>query len=117
MSNTSLSNLSLAQLRRAIDIREQIAALEIELAGISGESAQSPSTSVASRGKWKRSAATRAKMAAAQKARYAKKAVGTEKSAGTGSIKPKRKMSAAGRARLVAAVKARWAKVRAAKGK
>ena len=117
MSNTSLSSLSVAQLRRAIDIREKIAALETELAGISGESDQSPSTSVAPKGKRKMSAAAKAKISAAAKARWAKVRSAKGQPAAKVTTKPKRKMSAAGRARLVAAVKARWAKVRAAKGK
>jgi hypothetical protein len=59
------------------------------------------------------SAAGRAKIAAAAKARWAKVR------AGKSSAKPKakRKMTAAGRARIRAAVKARWARVRAAKKK
>ena len=59
------------------------------------------------------SAATKAKMAAAQKARWAKKKGGVE-SAVAPAPKKKRKMSAAGRAAIVAAAKARWAKVKAA---
>ena len=55
------------------------------------------------------SKSARAKIGAAQKARWAK-LKGTAKSAG----KPKRKMSAAARALISAAQKARWAKVKAA---
>jgi hypothetical protein len=54
------------------------------------------------------SAAGKARMAAAQRARWA-----TVK----GQAKPKRKLSAAGRAAIAAAQKARWAKIRAAKKK
>jgi hypothetical protein len=54
------------------------------------------------------SAAGRARIAAAQRARWAKV---------KGQGKPKRKLSAAGRARIAAAQKARWAKIRAAKKK
>lgn len=53
------------------------------------------------------STAARAKIAAAQRARWAK----TKGS----QAKPKRKISAAGLARIRAAQKARWAKVRAGK--
>ena len=59
------------------------------------------------------SAAGRAAVAAAQKARWAKLK-------GKKAAKPvakKRKMSAAGRAAIVAAQTARWAKIKAAKGK
>ena len=56
------------------------------------------------------SVAGRAKVAAAQKARWAK--IKKAKQA----IKPaKRKMSAAGRAKIAAAQKARWAKVKSKK--
>ena len=57
------------------------------------------------------SAAGRAAVAAAQKARWAK--LKGKKAAKT--VAKKRKMSAAGRAAIVAAQKARWAKVKAAK--
>lgn len=58
------------------------------------------------------SAATMAKMAAAQKARWAKRGAGS-----TSKPKAKRRLSAAGRAAIVAAAKARWAKVNAQKAK
>ena len=70
------------------------------------------------------SAATKAKMAAAQKARWAKKkgtadatkaVVPATPSTSAPAPKKKRKMSAAGKANIRAAVKARWAKVEAAK--
>jgi hypothetical protein len=69
------------------------------------------------------SAATKAKMAAAQKARWAKlkgKTATPATATATPSApvpKKKRKMSAAGKANIRAAVKARWAKVNAAKAK
>jgi hypothetical protein len=58
------------------------------------------------------SAAVKAKMRAAAKARWAK-IKGTTSSAKP-EKKPKRKFIVAGRARLVALAKARWAKVKAA---
>jgi hypothetical protein len=54
------------------------------------------------------SAAGKARMAAAQRARWA---------SAKDPAKPKRKLSAAGRARIAAAQKARWAKIKAAKNK
>lgn len=69
------------------------------------------------------SAATKAKMAAAQKARWAAKKKGVVVSAAATAspsapaVKKKRKMSAAGKANIRAAVKARWAKVAEAKAK
>ncbi|TXT46379.1 MAG: Uncharacterized protein FD140_4515 [Limisphaerales bacterium] len=81
-----------------------------------------PAAAVATRGgKRTFSAATKAKMAAAQKARWAKlKGKVVTPTTATASpaapvVKKKRKMSAAGRAAIVAAAKARWAKVNAAK--
>ena len=67
------------------------------------------------------SAATKAKMAAAQKARWAKlkgkTTIPATASPSAPAVKKKRKMSAAGKANIRAAVKARWAKVEAAKAK
>ena len=61
------------------------------------------------------SAEGRARIAAAQKARWAKAKV-LKTAAPASAEKPaKRKMSAAGRARIIAAQKARWAKVKAGK--
>ena len=60
------------------------------------------------------SAATKAKMAAAQKARWAaKKGVGTAKTgAAVASVKPKRTMIEATKAKMRAAHQARWAKLK-----
>jgi hypothetical protein len=55
------------------------------------------------------SAAARARISKAQKARWAK--------VRTAKAKPRRNMSSAGRARIVKATKARWARWRAAKAK
>ncbi len=64
------------------------------------------------------SAATKAKMAAAQKARWAKlKGNAAPTTTSAPAPKQKRKMSAAGRAAIKAAQKVRWAKVEAAKAK
>ena len=57
------------------------------------------------------SAASRRKMALAQKARWAKKAAAIPSPA----AKPKHVISAAGKRRIAAAARARWAKIRAAK--
>ena len=63
------------------------------------------------------SAASRRKMARAQKARWAKVRKGldpaTEVAKTTGSSQVKRTMSASARRRIAAAQKARWAKIRA----
>jgi hypothetical protein len=102
--------MSAAQLRLAATIKEKIVALENELAGLVGGSVQTAVGAPTRRNNI--SAAGRAKIAAAQRARWAKQKGQTKVDA-----KPakKRTMSAAGRAKIIAAQKARWAKVRAAK--
>ncbi len=104
-----LTNLSAQQLRRAADIKERIDTLQTELHSIlraSGRTANGSPT----KQRRKMSAAGRARIAAAARARWAKiKGVKT-----SSARKPKRKMSAAGRARLSAMAKARWRKAKAA---
>ncbi len=97
----SISSLSAEQLRRAAAIKEQIDTLESELGKILGGAAESGT------GKRVMSASARARIAAAQKARWAKVR-------GEGGAAPRRKMSAAARAKIAAAAKARWAKAKAA---
>ena len=115
----SLRNPSLAQLKRAVTLKEQIESLEQELASVLG-AAPAAAAIVASAAPRQRpviSAAGRARIAAAQKARWAKqrrsKAPQAPAKAPTVS-KPKGQISAAGRARLSALAKARWAKARKA---
>ena len=62
--------------------------------------------------KGKRSAAARAKMAAAQKARWAAKKGGAVTTPAVKSPRKKRTMSPEARARIAAAQRARWAKVK-----
>jgi hypothetical protein len=97
----SISSLSAEQLRRAAAIKEQIDSLENELGKILGGAA------VSETGKRVMSASARARIGAAQKARWAKVK-------GSGGKTPRRKMSAAARAKIAAAAKARWAKAKAA---
>jgi hypothetical protein len=63
------------------------------------------------------SAASRRKMARAQKARWAKARNGSEPAAATASAPAKRTMSASARRKIAAAQKARWARVKAAQKK
>lgn len=101
----TLDTLSVTQLKKAVSLREKIDSLKTELAHIFG-------TTEAAGGTGRRggmSAAGRARIAAAQRARWAK-INGKVAPAKTG----KRKMSAAGRAAIAAAAKARWAKAKAA---
>jgi hypothetical protein len=100
-----LATLSAKQLRRAADLQDKITSLQKELASYLG----GPALSVATPGRKKRrmSAAGRARIIAAQKARWAKfKGAKPAK-------KAKRSMSAAARAKIAAAARARWAKAKA----
>jgi len=119
---------TLAELKRSINISEQIESLQAELASVfSGLSAAiAPASASAKsnvtkspRKKGKMSAAGRARIIAAQKARWAKvKAAPIVEPVAAKPKKKKGQMSAAGRANIIAAQKARWAKVKAAgKGK
>jgi hypothetical protein len=109
-------NLSSKQLRHAADLKEKIAALEQEIAAILGRNGSgmpSPFKAPKLAKKKGMSAAGRARIAAAQKARWAK--VKAAKSAK--AVKPAKKkkvMSAAQKAKISAAAKKRWAKAKAA---
>ncbi|MGD1098422.1 MAG: hypothetical protein ABSB35_41375 [Bryobacteraceae bacterium] len=99
-------NATPTQLRKAANIQEKIQSLQSELNDILGGSDET-GTIEAPRKRRKMSAAGRARIAAAARARWAKvKAARVQK--------PRRKFTAAGRARLAALAKARWAKVKAA---
>ncbi len=128
---------TVAQLKQAVTIAEQIEMLQAELASIVGGSsfvATTPAV-VSSPAKGKRggkrtmSPATILKMKAAQQARWAKKkgaaAVTAVETAGESAVKSttkavkkaKRNLSPEGRARIVAALKARWAAKKTAPAK
>ena len=113
-----LSSLSATQLKRAVAIKEEIEQLEAELSGIAGEPPKAISTVAPIFAPKKRtmSAAAKAKISAAQKARWAKER-GEEppKVAITAAVKPKRILSAAARAKISAGAKARWAKAKASR--
>jgi 2C-methyl-D-erythritol 2,4-cyclodiphosphate synthase len=68
----SIVNLSVKQLRRAVNIKDKIQSLENRLNQILGSPAKAVTVAVPKRKKRKMSAAGRAKIAAAQKARWAK---------------------------------------------
>lgn len=104
MSN--IKDLSVAQLKQAIDIREQIETLETQLAALFGRKAGRPSLKGVRR-KHRMSAAGRARIAAAARARWAKYRGGAKKG------RKKKRFTAAARAKLAAAAKARWAKAKA----
>jgi len=91
-------------------LKEKIQSLERELGRLLGSTADSTATAVPRRKKFRMSAAAKAKISAAAKARWARikgKAPAPKKSKG--------KMSAATKAKLSAKLKAIWAKRRAAK--
>lgn len=108
-------NLTASQLRQAANLKEKIAGLENELAQLMGTKAASTATAKpAKRGGM--SAAGKARIAAAQKLRWAKIKAG--KPVAKTAPKPAKKkftMSAAAKAKISAAAKARWAKIKAAK--
>ena len=112
----NLIDVSTEQLRRALNIKEQIESLEQQLTSLlSGSARIQSSTNPSIRGKRRRrtmSASARARIAAAQRARWAK----VKKNGASGANpRKRRKMSAAGRARIIAATKARWARFHAAR--
>jgi hypothetical protein len=105
-------NLTPQQLRKAADIQEKIQSLKEELGQLLGGEVSSPAPAQATepRKKYRFSVAGRARMRAAQKARWAK-IKGTVPSTKPAQ-KPKIMRSAAWRAAVSAAAKARWAKAK-----
>ena len=117
---SSINNLSIEQLRKAANLKEKIVALEKQLSQLLGATAKAAATPALKKKKGGMSAAGKARIAAAQKARWAKvKAAKTKVTAPTAKVaKPAKKkfvMSAAAKAKISAAAKARWAKIKAAK--
>jgi len=102
---TTMINITPQQLRKAADLQEKIQSLQEELGQLLGASGLPETAATEAPRKYKFSAAGRARMRAAQKARWAK-IKGTAR---------KKKISAQGLANIRAAQKARWAKVKAAK--
>ena len=102
----AISNLSPQQLRRAADIQEKLLVLQEELTEILAGSSPGPRRVGGLRNM---SAAGRAAISAAAKARWAKyRKASPEEKKGT-----RHKMSAAGRARLAAFARERWKKAKA----
>jgi hypothetical protein len=85
-----------------------------ELSGIGAALASFGNTYRKGTGTRKLSTSARARIAAAQRARWAKVRASKTQSR-NGAAAPKRTMSAAARKRMAAAQRARWAKVKAAK--
>jgi hypothetical protein len=138
----TMINATPTQLRKAADIQERIESLQEELGQLLGGEVSTPAQATEAPKKRKFSAAAKARMRAAQQARWAKikgtapsakpvkKAKRTMSAQGLANIlagvakrmaaqgkavqKPKRKVSAAGRAAISAAAKLRWAKAKKA---
>jgi hypothetical protein len=113
---TNLQDLTVGHLRKVVAIKEEIERLEEKLAKLgSGRGPGRPPAGAAPAGPRKRrkmSAAAKARIAAGQRARWAK--VKGRKAAPGKAVKKKRKVNAATRARLAAIARARWARVKAA---
>ena len=111
----ALAELTVEQLKRAVDIKEQIDSLQNELDNLlSGAPRRRGPGRPPGRGR-RMSAAARAAISAAQKKRWAAQRGGAAASAGNGRRR-KRRMTAEWRAKLSEAARARWAK-RKAQGK
>jgi hypothetical protein len=133
--NHPLARLSLEQLKRAVQVKEQMAGLKNQLAALfSGDvpsaapSAALPASPAPTRrtgsgagrgGPQNMSPAARERIAAAQRERWASLHAqrGTVAKRGRGRPKNSGGMSEEGRARIIAAQKARWAKFHARKGR
>jgi hypothetical protein len=89
--------------------------LSKELRGIGAALAAFGTAYGKSNGSRRLSASARARIAAAQKARWAKVRENAGKSAKAVPIRGKRTLSAAGRRKIAAAQRARWTRVRAGK--
>ena len=111
----SLSGLPIETLKRAVGIREQIDELTIELNELLSQPRMRPAVTFGARTSKGRelSAAGRARIATAQRLRWAKYNAGRSKPVVNHSKKPR--LSAQGRAKVSAAVAARWERYRAAK--
>jgi len=116
---TNLHNLTVADLRKALAIKEKIEELQSELnsvAGTGGMAAEKPAARGPGRPRKRHmSAEARAAIGAAQKARWARaRRAGKAAARAAAPVeKKKRRLSRAARAALSAAAKARWAKAKA----
>ena len=125
---SSINNLSVQQLRHAADLKEKIEGLQKELSQLTGSTVTTAVPVTVKAPKKGMSAAGRAKVAAAQKARWAK--INAAKKAAQSATpakaaiktttpvktaKKKSGMDAAAKAKLSIAMKAAWAARKAAK--
>jgi hypothetical protein len=103
-SMTNLTSLTVNELHRIVAIKEHIEKLQGEIASIAGDGGEIPVPFKATRRRM--SAAARARIAAGQRARWARVKAAKDDAA----PKKRRKMSAAAKAKLAAAARARWKK-------
>lgn len=99
-------NITSQQLRRAADLKDKIEALESELSALLGGTAKPGLQRWVTKGM---SVAGRARIAAAQRARWTK-----VKARGNSKRSPRRHMSAAAKAKLAKIARQRWKKAKAA---
>lgn len=111
----NLHDLSPDQLKRAAAIKEEIINLEDQLTVVLGTPAAVPKPVTHGKQKRKMNAAGRARIKAAQKARWAKIKKVQPATVIVPAAKKKFTMSAAAKAKIAAAAKARWARVKAGK--
>jgi hypothetical protein len=110
--SSSLSDISIRDLKKAVVIRQRIETLEQKLAAILGEAKSTTRTSGGRGGRRTMSPAARARIAAAQRLRWARQR-GESVPTAAGKPRKRRRMSASARARISAIAKARWAKAKA----
>jgi hypothetical protein len=101
---SAIINLSSQQLRHIADLKEKIDSLQDELTRLVGGSG--------AKRKYRMSASARARIAAAQRARWAK--VRKTKKPTRAAGNRKRTLSTAAKAKIAAAARARWVKAKAA---
>jgi len=108
-------NLTAKQLRQAADIQERIQSLQAQLSEVLSGALAPTRVAAPAAAPHKRilSAAGRAAIVAAAKARWAR-ARGAAGAQPIAAAKPRRQMSAAARARLAALARARWRRAKAA---
>lgn len=105
---SDVKDLTVDQLRKILSIKEQIEDLHRELESVTDVETRSPMTAALPT-KRRMSAAGRARIADAARARWAK-----VRGESTSPVKKKRKVSRAVRARLAEAARQRWVKAKAA---
>ena len=110
----SIADLSVKQLRQVVNLKEKIEALEQKVNRLAGSTAK-PVAAKAPKKRRKMSAAGKARIVAALKARWAKYKAAKTANQGVKPAKKKFTMSAAAKAKISAAAKARWAKIKAGK--